>query len=151
LPFRKKAVAGMQAVAPGRCRGVYDQSRVQVGIAGSRRSNNDYAIRLAGRHAVAIRGRRGERRFDSKTAGGAHDPQRDLTAIGDKDAPQRHCAASQTGSMRKSGWSYSTSSASSTNTFRTVPATPAGTEVKSFITSMRQTSVSALIAWPTET
>ena len=103
LTFRQEAIAGVQAIAAGRRGGVNDQACVKVRIARSRRSNHNHAVRFARRHAVAIRGRCGEHRLDAEIAGGAHDPQRDLAAIGDQNAPQRHGAAPQTGSIRNSG------------------------------------------------
>ena len=116
-----------------------------------RRPDHDHAVRFARGHAVAIRGRCGKHRLDSKSVRGAHDPQRDLAAIGDQDAPQRHGAR-----LRPAR------SETAADRIRPVPHPPPtlcaqrprrrpATEVKSFITSIRQSSVSASTVWPTVT
>src|SRR5262245_23209135 len=136
----------MQSIGVHFERGGHHGLDVEITASGLRRADADRAIRKARRHRVEIRFRGREHRVDAELATGTDDARRDLAAIGNEDAPQRHFSAS-----RISTRCASTSSPFAAQISITVPCAPAYTEFISFMVSTIPTTVSGPTRDPTST
>jgi hypothetical protein len=147
----EEAVAGVDGVASGPAGRLDHRVDPQVAVGGAGRAEDHGAVGQLGGHRVAIDGRDADHGLDPQLAARAHDAHRDLATVGDEQPPGPHPRWLPSGATRKSGWPNSTSSPLAASTSTMVPATPAWMWFISFITSIRQTTVSASTRSPIST
>ena len=85
--LRQKAVAGMNGVCAGSPSRIEQRGNVQVALRRRGRANRLRTIRSQHMRCPAIRLRKDRDGFDPHLAAGAHDPDSDLTAVGDEQPP----------------------------------------------------------------
>ena len=87
--FRQKPVPGMDRVTTRAERRLHDRVVAQVALGRRAGTEHDDPVGAARGEPVAIGLGGGDHRFEAELLAGAHDPERDLAAVGDQDALHR--------------------------------------------------------------
>src|SRR5574341_1019166 len=153
--LRKKPVPRMDRLGIGDLRRADDGRHVQITVGAFRRADADALIGKTHVERVCVGGGVNSDGLDAQFLAGTDDPERNLAAVCNQDffkhktplqnsicTVQKATWMSYTGSMRKSGWPYSTGWPFSTNILTILPAASDSISFISFIASMMQSS------WP---
>jgi hypothetical protein len=140
-PLGQEPVPRVHGVGARRARRVEDRVDHEVALARLRWADLHGRVGQPDVPGLCVRGAVHRHRGDPEVPRGADDPHRDLPPVGDEQA--LHPA-----SITATAWPASTTSSFSTRNSTRVPAAPAGTWWKDFMTSTRQTVSSAPMVWP---